>query len=525
MSFIQSLVEFFQSIFQASSPEVKKRQEKRKLENDLRLIAPGFYKDGMVQPNFAEALRQLYINTKSISELLSSTMCTEDLSRNHRFEEQLLLTGFSSDLQTIIQKSDYESRKERAREAKSLSRYLETEHRDIERVVKELNTPAFVKIEAVMNRIKQLNDICNYNYSATLRLFDPNFHGVGDYAPEYQEIAIELLETALMDLYYVAADMDISVAVYNALSALYQLYHRTGYTDRRSTGIEENLRKLQGIFRRIFTKSVLLAMIRLAKKDADYVPQKAVYEGNFRRKYADFLEEKFNADEKRLKVEIQDEQIIAKVSELFSGKPLMQSHGYNNEVNTQLKQSTPASFSFVLPFQVLKTFVFQFYEDGIKFLLNDIVIEGLFNNPVYKTDFSAVVFACNESFERISEFEKKFTRGGEFDEALITGLIHDSHKDASFGVKLKEMVDNVNRSIKKLIQEETNNFFQLKKILSDIMTESKKVSSDSITNLKILMISSRNRDKAEQLEVQYPLWQVFLEIMKNYVIIGSIEKK
>ena len=89
MSFIQSVIEFFQSIFQASSPEVKKRQEKRKLENDLKIIAPGFYKDGMVQPNFAEVLRVLSINTKPINDLLSSTMCTEDIGRNRRFEEQM----------------------------------------------------------------------------------------------------------------------------------------------------------------------------------------------------------------------------------------------------------------------------------------------------------------------------------------------------------------------------------------------------------------------------------------------------
>jgi hypothetical protein len=525
MSFIQSVIEFFQSIFQASSPEVKKRQEKRKLENDLKIIAPGFYKDGMVQPNFAEVLRVLSINTKPINDLLSSTMCTEDIGRNRRFEEQLLLTGFDSEAQSIIQNMSYEVRKERAREAKSLNRYLEGEHREVEKVARQLNTPAFAKIEAVMNKVKQLNDICKYNYTSTLRLFDPNYQSIGAYTPEYQEIAIDLLETALMDLYYVVADMDISVAVYNALCALYQLYHRTSYTERRSNGIEENLRKLQGIFRHVLTKNALLAMIKLAKRDPDYVPQKAVYEGNYRKKYADFLEERFNVDEKRLKVEIQDEQIIAKVSELFGGKAMMQTHGYNNEVNTQLKQSTPASFTLVLPFQVLKTFVFQFYEDGIKSLLNDIVIEGLFNNPAYKTDFSAVVFACNDSYERITEFEKKFLRGGEFDEALITGLIHDSHKDSLFGLKLKDMVDGVNRSVKKLLQDETNNFFQLNKILSDIMTEAKKVSSDSITNLKVLMISSRNRDKAEQLEVQYPLWKVFLEIMKNYVIIGNIEKK
>ena len=76
-----------------------------------------------------------------------------------------------------------------------------------------------------------------------------------------------------------------------------------------------------------------------------------------------------------------------------------------------------------------------------------------------------------------------------------------------------------------MIQIEANNLNQLYKKLGDIIVESKKPTSEIITNLKILMISSRNRDKAELLDDQYSHWKIFLEIMKNYVIIGNVEKK
>ena len=168
--------------------------------------------------------------------------------------------------------------------------------------------------------------------------------------------------------------------------------------------------------------------------------------------------------------------------------------------------------------QVLKTFIFFFYEESVKAVVNDIVIEGFFNNPAYKSDFSAIVFTLNEAMERISEFEKNFSRGSKFDEALITGLIHDSHRDATFGVKLREMIDKINKEAKSIIQEETNNINQLHKRLADIVIEAKKPSSELITNLKTLMNSSRNRDKTGLFELQFPLWKVFLEIMKNYVI-------
>ena len=84
MSFLQSLTEFFQNIFMSSSPEVQKRQKLRKIEGELKEVRPVIYKNDLVQPNFAEALRIMYNNTKMIDDLLSNTICSSDIQRNNR---------------------------------------------------------------------------------------------------------------------------------------------------------------------------------------------------------------------------------------------------------------------------------------------------------------------------------------------------------------------------------------------------------------------------------------------------------
>ena len=58
-----------------------------------------------------------------------------------------------------------------------------------------------------------------------------------------------------------------------------------------------------------------------------------------------------------------------------------------------------------------------------------------------------------------------------------------------------------------------------------MLNDAKKTAPDTITNIKVLLNSSRNRDAAEQLELQFDMWKVFLAIMKNYVLIGDVEKK
>ena len=444
---------------------------------------------------------------------------------DRHFEEQLILTGFSIEQQEMLESFSYENRKAGALQADSLNRYFEAEHRKLEQVVKSMNSKEFVKIDRVIDKIKQLNDICNYDYLRVLRLFDASFTMQQDYYPEFQPLPPELLESSLLDLYYVVADMDISTSVFNAISALLQLRLRIGAQDRKILNLKDNLKKLQGILKHIFTNAVLELLIKITKKDIDFLPAKATYTCNARKKYADFLQDRFRVDEERLKTEIQDETITHELNTIFGEQNLIPVNGYSNELNNQLKHSTPCSFAWVLPLQILKTFLKKFYDDNVKSLLNDIVIEGFFNNPSYKSDFSSAVFACNESTEKIEYFEQLFNRGNQYDEANITGLIHDSHKDAGFEMQLREIVEKINREAKQVLQSETNNLFLLYKKIADILVESKKPSSDVISNLKVLLISSRNRDNAEKLESQHEQWKVFLEIMKNYVIIGSVDKK
>ena len=59
------------------------------------------------------------------------------------------------------------------------------------------------------------------------------------------------------------------------------------------------------------------------------------------------------------------------------------------------------------------------------------------------------------------------------------------------------------------------------KIIQLMIQDSKKPTSDTISNLKVLMMSSRNRDNTDLLEKQHANWEIFFEIMKNYAIITN----
>ncbi len=56
-----------------------------------------------------------------------------------------------------------------------------------------------------------------------------------------------------------------------------------------------------------------------------------------------------------------------------------------------LQADTPLTFQWILPMKILKTFLLEYITPNVKNLLNDLVIEGFFNNPNYKTNFSTMV--------------------------------------------------------------------------------------------------------------------------------------
>ena len=54
------------------------------------------------------------------------------------------------------------------------------------------------------------------------------------------------------------------------------------------------------------------------------------------------------------------------------------------------------------------------------------------------------------------------------------------------------------------------------------MEDSKISSPMNISNIKMLLFSTRNKESTDLLEHKYPNWQIFLDIMRNYAIIGDI---
>lgn len=523
MSFFQAFADLLDSIFRSSSPEVQKKLKIRKIEAELRNHPDGIYKSELVQPNFAEALRILYNNVRPVAQILDNTICSSDIKRNQRFESELVITGYNESLKAMLDSLSYDVRKEAVTESNFPGKVYDDQKRRLEKLIQELNTKEFIKLDMVLSKLHQLSDLCRFNYATLLNLFDGDFNLLDQESrpAEFQPIPPATLEPSLVDLYYIISNFSINMSVANAIIALHQLLHGKEPSVEERKQIFSNLRKIESIAKNIINENVLLNLIRIAKNEPEALPQKASYKVNARKEFAQKLQEKFMADETKIKNELKDERISAELGQLFPNITMEDLKGYNPSIASELSLHSSNTFIWITPLRVIKTFLKHYYTEGIRSVLNDIVVEGFFSNPTYKTQFSANVFAVNECPDMIAAFENSFDQNAEYDEAKIRGLIADSHKDAGFSKKLVSFVDNINMSAKQIIQKEVSALFTLYKEVGDLIQDSKKPACEVVSNLKVIMLSSRNRESTMTLENQYSLWGIFFEIMKNYAIIDK----
>lgn len=523
MSFFEAIKNFFDSIFKKSSPEFQKKAFLRKIDAEIREFKPLICKNGMLLPNFAEALSALQKNARPLDDLFSYTIHSNDLHRQQRFESQLIITGYSLEYQNIMEELEFENRKKEVladldREDKV---YLH-QKTQLEKLIRELNADNFAKMDKDILSLRQFAELCHYNFTPFLQAFDSNFLPESfSYQPSYKEIPASKALNLLEDMYFQSSGLKITTTMAEAIIALAQMRKGSELSEREKENYVGNLKKINYVVKTVFSPEKLKTLIRMCKEDLSYEPPVAKYSGSPRQEFSKLIQAKFLADEQKIRAEIQDETISGEVNALFPNIPLLDLDSYNYSFNEVLQKESSLSFRWLLPLKVLKSFLNYYFPDSTKALLNDIVIEGFFNSPDYKTSFSGVVYAAIGSNDDLKAFEDSFENGKKNSIAVLESYIKDSKKDKDFYNRLEKMVESINNDAHRVMQNIVTNLFSLYKILGELLQDAKKPSSELISNLKVLMMSSRNREYTAFLETNYGNWDIFFQIMKNYVIISS----
>ncbi len=518
---VQYIFSFFKKLFSSGNSDSNKNAQVKPIEIRLSKMSKPIYKNGNVQVVVAQGFFTLYSNAGYFISLLDFMRAQDKNPVKNRVYDTLIRTGYTNASKQRLDSLSYENRKEELDAALNRGEVLSKQLQTFLSVQKDLQSGNFLQIERTLKDLELFYDLCTYNFIDILKLFDESFSPM-DSKPNFSPVSCDALTNELLNFYFITANLHLTASLARALTAM------TAILPSKSSGITQDqimhrLKKMAAVLNGSLSKETLLDLILIGKNTINFEPEKAVVEEKTLESFAIRQKELFNSDTERLNIEIEDEKRKREIKEIFGNRPLLSLKGYSTQNNDLLQKGSTASFLWITPLQVIKTFMATFFTGQVKALFNDIVVEGFFNAPEKKKDFSDIVYECLEIEKNIVGFEESFSRGEKNDASLLLSYIKDSQKDAEFSRTLGLMVTEINYTAKKLIQEQCTIIYDLYAILLQIVDDARKTTPDIVSNVKFLFTSSRNRESVEILEKSLPKWALFLNIMKYYAEIGQVE--
>ena len=254
MGFLKRLIKLIKELFFMNSAESKLRREFKRLENELSSEEYALYKNSILQGAFGQAVYILYQHTNLIHNILSTTLCARDNKTVHYYETALFITAFTDETHALYNDLDYARRKDAARNAKNDSRIYEEQRKNLDLFLKRLMGEEFLRIDAIIVLLKQLNGLCTLSYVSVLNLFDQNFQSTDPlYRPSFAPVPLADAKSFLESLYHMTADFHITEGMARAAAALGEIKRLEGGVQESKEEILAAVKKINAIITRVLT--------------------------------------------------------------------------------------------------------------------------------------------------------------------------------------------------------------------------------------------------------------------------------
>ena len=106
----------------------------------------------------------------------------------------------------------------------------------------------------------------------------------------------------------------------------------------------------------------------------------------------------------------------------------------------------------------------------------------------------------------------------------IQGYVAEIEKGKDMKKQLQKIVEIANMQAKAVVQTGSKAYADLYAFTEHLLEDIKAPTPELITNIKALAVSSKNKESFTRLEQDRHIFAMFLEIMKNYAVFGSLEK-
>ena len=525
-SFFAALQDFLESIFFSSSPEYKKKKELREIAAEIKKMSPPIYRTNKtLLPPFAHAVYQLYYFLQPVKHILASTVSSLDINTSAKYQSLFFESSLSTDQKKQLQTFTID---ERAKAFESYRKYEESKKKIQEQTqqfksyIKLFRSSEFQEQEHTLIGLFFLADLCNFDYAGLLSHFNSAIHletttaiiGGDTLIEEFHEAPAQEVLQNLLDIQFIIRNIDLNDDVIKVV--LFLAKSGQNYTEEYAEKIEQTLRSAGTLLSTVLHTKNLAGILKLIHNDPAFEDKTPFKEEHPLEEYIARIQEKFDADSKKL-LKIQKEAAITDlVAKCFTAEQLKEVEGYNETVNASIQLYSTTYFDWVKPIQLLKSFTEIYFEAGFKPFLKSLLVEGLFMNKQFESQYAAVYRACEPIQGKIEQFEQLFKANNPCSTDTITEYLTEIAQGRDFKRPLRTLINTANVHAQTLVQTASATYLSLYDIVGTILEDVQAARPQFVTNIKILSKEMQNQASFSYIETNYNLFKNFLSIMKNY---------
>ena len=528
---ITAIKDFFEGLFFPSSPEYQKKWQLKTYAAELRKLNPPLYRTGeILLPAFGALLYQLYHFLQPVKAILDKTVNSPDIRAAEKYRD-IFFEAILSEEQ-VKQRRSF-TFQERSILLSTCKSYQETEHKLQEQIhgfknfMRIFTEPAFRTREQELIKLFFLSDLCDFDYAAFLNRFNNNLQlTAGTAAPisqdNFEEVFAKDVIKNLLDFQFIVRNVAITQTTIDNIIFLARSLEN--FTDETGVKLEKTLNTVETLLANRLKRTTIPIILKLINDDPNFEEKITVSESKPLQEYVDRMTENFQADSKRLLKITKETNITGLIEKCFGSGQLKPLDGYNDAINDAIQNLSTISFDWVKPMQLLKSFTEMYFETHYKTFLRSLLIEGFFANKQIEGQYAAIYRSCEMLLGKIKNFEQLFKPKGQCNLIEIQGYITEIEKGKDMKKQLQKIVEIANMQAKAVVQTGSKAYADLYAFTEHLLEDIKAPTLELITNLKALVVSSKNKESFTRLEQDRHIFAMFLEIMKNYAVFGSLEK-
>lgn len=475
-------------------------------------------------------LYQLYHFLQPVKAILDKTVNSPDIRAAEKYQALFFEAIFSEEQVKQHRSFSFQARSLILSKCKN---YQETEHKLQEQIhsfknfIRLFQTPAFKTREQELIKLFFLSDLCDFDYASFLSQFNNNLQ-LNTAAPvsisqdNFEEVYAGDVVKNLLDFQFIVRHVSITQTTINNI--IFLARSLGNFTDETGVKLEKTLNMVETLLANQLKRTTIPLMLKLIKEDPNFKEKITVSESKPLQEYIDRSSEIFQADSKRLLKITKETNITGLIEKCFGSGQLKPLEGYNDVVNDAIQNLSPISFDWVKPMQLLKAFTEMYFEMHYKTFLKSLLIEGFFANKQVEGQYAAIYRSCEMLLGKIKNFEQLFKPNGQCNLIEIQGYIAEIEKGKDMKKQLQKIVDIANMQAKTIVQTGSKAYADLYAFTEHLLEDIKAPTPELVTNIKALVVSSKNKESFTRLEQDRHIFAMFLEIMKNYAVFGSIEK-